>query len=498
MPTLPNNQPNHRPKRAWVFLAGILVGVLGHKLVASRLAQERPHQVAAESSSPSRLKREVGPWGTLDVLRIPLEDPADFFPDRNVRLQPAHWFFEGYTDGSLSNFFDGCEIAPGQKAELLDVSRWQASSNGWLVTPSEGLVRNLSGPARERIYEILARSPQNYPQQYPFRFRPEDLPARLAESDLHDAKLQLLQQLLYTNAGTVCFSDVQLLPSMLSSNELESTITALYAIPTYRLRLRIYPDSDIEPILRYWARGDSAARLRPLLESLTRLHDTNGTSINISYLMPSFPRLRLYTFPKEWRDPLSGKEDCFWTSLNFFNEEPDKRFLDPNFVRTVLHSDYSPVQGQPTYGDLITLVGPSGDGRHMCVYLADNFVFTKNGRNPLAPWVMMKLPDMLTAFTSMEPQRMIVMRRKEASAKENLGASFQTTKPADSSGVRPSPCVNPKGKWCLAKPGSAGVSPARWPDDRTKPAGETPALPGLTAYLSAIHPLGWAGQILVL
>jgi hypothetical protein len=48
----------------------------------------------------------------------------------------------------------------------------------------------------------------------------------------------------------------------------------------------------------------------------------------------------------------------------------------------------------------------------------------------------------------------------------------------------------PLGEWCLVKPGSSGVSPASWPDNRTKPAGETPALPGPTAYLSAIPPLG--------
>ena len=203
---------------------------------------------------------------------------------------------------------------------------------------------------------------------------------------------------------------------MLSSNEFREAVSYLYATPTYRLRLRVFPEADITPLLKYWGRGRSTDRIRPLLESLTKLSDPNGASINISYMLPSFARLRLYTFPKAWREQQAAKEDCFWTSMNFFNDEPDMRFLDGNYVRQALKTDYHVVRDHPTYGDLVTLVGPNGEGRHMCVYIADDFVYTKNGMNELCPWVLMKLPDMLTAFTSHDEQRMVVVRHNEPGA----------------------------------------------------------------------------------
>ena len=166
--------------------------------------------------------------------------------------------------------------------------------------------------------------------------------------------------------------------------------------------------------MAYWGKGTNGRKIKPMLESLARLNDPAGTSLNISYLLPPFARLRLYTYPKAWNGQNLSKEDCFWTSMNFFNAEPDERFLEPAFVRQIIQSDYEVVRGQPTYGDLVTIVGPGGDGRHMCVYIADDFVYTKNGRNALAPWVIMKRADMLAAFTSPDEQKVVIVRRKES------------------------------------------------------------------------------------
>jgi hypothetical protein len=98
--------------------------------------------------------------------------------------------------------------------------------------------------------------------------------------------------------------------------------------------------------------------------------------------------------------------------MNFFNDRPDMRFLDAAVVRKVLHEEYAPVSDEPRFGDLVTLVSTNGDGLHMCVYIADNFVFTKNGMNSLAPWVLMRIPDMLLFFPSETEQRMVIFRRK--------------------------------------------------------------------------------------
>jgi hypothetical protein len=44
------------------------------------------------------------------------------------------------------------------------------------------------------------------------------------------------------------------------------------------------------------------------------------------------------------------------------------------------------------------LDGASGNAIHSCVYLADDLVFTKNGRSPTQPWVVMKVDDVVTYY----------------------------------------------------------------------------------------------------
>ena len=49
---------------------------------------------------------------------------------------------------------------------------------------------------------------------------------------------------------------------------------------------------------------------------------------------------------------------------------------------------------------------------HMCVYLADDVVFTKNGGDYLQPWVLMKIPDLVKYYASKSPVRVTVHRPK--------------------------------------------------------------------------------------
>jgi hypothetical protein len=123
--------------------------------------------------------------------------------------------------------------------------------------------------------------------------------------------------------------------------------------------------------------------------------------------------LRLYTYPETWDDPTASKQDCFYTAMNFFNEMPDTNFFDGTYCQTVLQSDYEPVNEAPLFGDLITLFNPAGQAVHICVYVADDFVFTKNGINPAQPWVIMKLSDMMMIYYPAEIKgRVLFLRRK--------------------------------------------------------------------------------------
>ena len=154
-------------------------------------------------------------------------------------------------------------------------------------------------------------------------------------------------------------------------------------------------------------------RVRPLLESMAKLPRPEGTSMSISAFFPTFARSRLFTYPSSWNEPQASREDCIWTAMNFFNDQPDMRFLDTAYSRETLLKEYEILHDKPGYGDLVCVINEHGDLLHTCVYIADDFVFTKNGINQLQPWVLMKLTDMLLFFPSEKPHRLAILRHKE-------------------------------------------------------------------------------------
>ena len=140
----------------------------------------------------------------------------------------------------------GMRVSSAQLGELSNQATWKREGEAIVLNPSETMVRTLSSAARENIYERLAKSPESYGQQYPlWAYLPDDFNSRFTKEKLPGEKLNQFRALSYTNRNTVCFADVEVLPSMLSSNEFEEIVEELYATPNYRLRLRVYPKDDV-------------------------------------------------------------------------------------------------------------------------------------------------------------------------------------------------------------------------------------------------------------
>jgi hypothetical protein len=51
-------------------------------------------------------------------------------------------------------------------------------------------------------------------------------------------------------------------------------------------------------------------------------------------------------------------------------------------------------------GDLACFVGTTGEIVHTCVHIAADVVFTKNGQTPMAPWLLMRLGDVISIYDS--------------------------------------------------------------------------------------------------
>ena len=353
---------------------------------------------------------------------MPLANPNGILPDQNERLQRPRWYFENYTEAKLIQLLRTCDLRPAQRSILFDKQFWTITSNACIITPPEPVIWSLSSHARGVLYSALATSQSNYAQCFPFRLPTEGLETYLKESGLSETDVYKIKRLAYTNAGAVCFTDLQTVHEILKPEEFEDLVGALYKVPAYTLRLHVPSDAKVETLIKYWGKGGRAKIITPLLKGLARV--PGGGAINVASLLPPFARIRLYTFPDSWNDPSAPRQDCFYTSMNFFSETPNTNFFDRDFTRHALKTDFVAIEGTPEFGDLILVLDDKGAAIHMCVYLADDFVYTKNGINHTEPWVIMRMSDMLAVYSG--PQNagktMIFRSKSEIPADEGPGS----------------------------------------------------------------------------
>jgi hypothetical protein len=375
-------------------------------------ADSSPSLTDSQPATNAKLAK-VEPWGRIEAFEMPFAKPDGVYPESAARLQSAKWFFENAAESTVRRFLESCDLPRLQKRILLEQKYWTVSSNGCTISPPNQLLWFLTPRGREQIYAVLGKWSANYPQAFPFRFSGQWFDLRFQYSGLPPGKLDMIKRLTYRNRGDLCFSDLEAAEDLLQPAEFQSLLEALYAIPAYALRLHVDPDSDVAGLVKYWGRGGREKRIAPLLKALAKV--PGGESLNITSLLPPFARLRLYTYPDAWKDESVTNQDCFFSALNFFNETEDTNFLNPTYVQKVLDSEYASISDNPSLGDLMVLMDSDAQPFHVCVYIAENFVFTKNGVNPGQPWVLMKLPDVLVAyFNPKKPVRILCLRHKDS------------------------------------------------------------------------------------
>jgi hypothetical protein len=246
--------------------------------------------------------------------------------------------------------------------------------------------------------------------EFPFNVPGNDPDGWFAESKVEEAVAAKIKKLLYPRGGGLCFSDFELvLRSLPSAQQRMAVVKALSRQPALLVRLRVRPDTDLEKVLGYWDRGLQVKDTRPLLESLQRLPE--GGNVSLLYLLPSFARQRLYTYPLP-PHPNDPAIDCHWSTMNFFNDPPDDRFANPDYTVQYLRTNFYVVARPSLYGDVVLVLNEQGNAIHSAVYLAEDIVFTKNGNNYAQPWMLMRMKDLLADYSSDGPPKMAVYRNK--------------------------------------------------------------------------------------
>ena len=411
--------------RGIFFLLGMASMALAHVLwpVLHPSAVSQPRELQAKARDPQNGARKSGPpakCGDFEYIKLALREPSEFLPDPTRPLGAARWFFPTEFRQGAEKLFQTCGLKGDQIKALLAPQDWETVSNGFYIFPPPKVLLEMSQRARERIYSVLDDYPANSSQCHPFRFRPEGFEEWLADAGLGPESTEILRQLVYHEGGSLCFCDTALAQGLFPAADFKRLVEALYGERTFIMKVRINPQTDFDALLAYWGQSAHSPSLRPLLESMAQA--PGGNSVGVAYLLPPFARLRLYTYADPANDPTATAQNCFWTAMNFFNEEPDNRFLDLKFVEKVLASDYVPAAGPPTFGDVLCLRDERGSPIHMCVYLADDVVFTKNGHDYMEPWVLMRIPDMLASYQAKEPTHLMTFRSKRHLAQRGLTA----------------------------------------------------------------------------
>ena len=400
--------PQRRWSYVWCVLGGMALTLAAQLIIhppATRATTARFHEPDALVDVPA--------WGMLKEKTLLLERPVEAFSRSSASR--IEWHFANTSPAQFRELLDSCGLAPAHLAALRDESNWLISATNVVILPPLTVVRDMAALPRQRLYEALARTPENLAQRFPFVFRGA-FDEWMAGSSLPAGRIEEIRQTIYRKGDVSIFADLPYFQLTAPSNEVVELARVVSRVPTVLLGVELNEYSDLQDLRRYWMAGNGGADLNPLLASLARV--PGGSTISINALLPPFARLLLYSYPRE-RVDFPSRANCVWSSMNFFNAHPDNHFVEERYTDQVLQTQYHSVPKASALGDVIMLYRPALDGSidmiHMCVFVADDVVFTKNGGDVYQPWVLMRLPDVQALFANEPVIKSTVFRRNHRS-----------------------------------------------------------------------------------
>ena len=372
------------------FLGWAMGGLAERGAEASQLAIQGPR---LDMGLEGKLEESaVGPWGQLEYFSATLVAPKDLLQATMPSSFRTTWVFEGYTLESLANFFKGLDLPSALESKLLDQALWEKQGRSITVNVPRETVRDLPPMPRKKIAEELAKFSVNRHHVEPELIFGENAHEWLEDFEISESVLQFVDFATYVRGSFKVFADIPEALAMCQSDAERVRLMAGFSrTTTLMAKVRLRSGSP-EALNDYWGTGPRRKSTLPLLESLFRVKGLN--LIDILHLLPAQIRKILFTFP----DPLSTRSgylpDCHWSSLNFFNAEPLESLADPVNATAYVMEHFEKVAPPYRLGDVLFFTDPqTQNAYHSCAYVADNIVFTKNGRSPLQPWVLMTLEE---------------------------------------------------------------------------------------------------------
>lgn len=363
----------------------------------------------------------AGPWGKLhfyDVLLAPAGDTLEKLPPPSP---VPEWKFRGVTPAQLLDAIDAVAMPAATRDDLHTLfTRATPDATGTLtVHPSLDLVLATPRELRSRIFPHLVGgdSITDYAQHIPF-------PAGFTIDEWFDAGSlpesvrQAILRLAYPVGDRVMLSDFGALYQLLPTRpEQLSAHRAALRVPAVVVLLEKPTPAEAPAIARYW-QGGRAKNIDRLLRAFAA-DPASPRYLDIIHLLSPIEREFLNTYFTP--DGPSLTPSCFWTAFSFGEEKPDDRYLVLPGTWTnheaqaweELTSRFDRIDAPSQLGDII---GYRRQGvaavEHVCVFIADGLVFTKNGPTFSKPWCLSRLSDVDELYLTSPAHERVYFRRR--------------------------------------------------------------------------------------
>lgn len=375
---------------------------------------------AAPPSLPGVFEAQPGPWGRMKCAYVYLEAPASLVEEFPLPSPVTRWTFPASAVISLPMLFSKAGLSQSLVETLLAPKHLVKDGPNVHVMPPLNEVEAMSAESRAIIYAELAKYPENEYYADPVLIIGASIDEWYKGSKLRMEIVNKIKQMSYMRGEAVAFSDISVLLNYAQSDsEARAIFKACTRTRNLMIRLILDKTANAEEILKYWSFGPGIRRkdLEPLVRSVIELDGED--ELGLVHVLPALPRKLLYTYPGLDMAKHGMLPDCHWTSLNFFNFEPHEYLLDARLATSQVLEQFVPVDPPYQFADvLFFLDNNTGDAFHSCMHLADNIVYTKNGRNVLSPWVIMKLDDVKKIYLYKGNGRVQGFRRKDIAAEK--------------------------------------------------------------------------------
>lgn len=397
--------------KAGQFLFTLLAVVVGCCSCSSDL-EDDGGSAAAFSRQPiddKWLSVKAGDWGELEYRRFFLPLPEAWLKNSSSQ-ELVDWHLPRMDVASVNAMVLEVLTTDTEKKLWDKACKTELLTNEVVIHPSKEFRWSLSSKSRSALYLWLGQFPANNTLALPFCCATSGYDRWFKDAGIPPEVERNIRSLSYVAAdGVVCFADLDLIDERFAGEFDQAALLAvLYRHPYCELRLHVSKNTNTQALAGYWGESSRANKVkRKFKDSLGKQTEA---WVSLADVIPPLPRGLLNTYPALPKTPEQTMPDCYWTAFNFFNQKPDKRLSDMGFVMDSLSRYYNKVEGQPRYGDLLFFVNSAGQPIHVCVYLADDLVYTKNGGHFTQPWVFMKLEDLKACYPQPRPLRITCYR----------------------------------------------------------------------------------------